>query len=109
MAEEKPMLSAEKMIVKIEVSKTTNVISSLVYDSDDFQMVISFKPTNKSIDPNTFQLYAELNKEEKDPIEELASQIAIDLFKLIDPEFITVQIVRRSGSVSSEALAQKGA
>ena len=53
------------MIVKIDVSETTNVISSLVYDSDDFQMVISFKPTNKSIDPNTFQLYAELNKEEK--------------------------------------------
>ena len=103
------MVAKGEFTRELSLSNQSEVISSLVYESEKFQVVLTYRSKGKALTEEGFFEYCEANKEVKDPVEEMAQDIAADLFKMIEPEFIQVQITRTfNEAVRSEAVAHKG-
>ena len=104
------LVAKGEFVRELSLSNQSKVISSLVYESEQFQVVLTYRSKGKALTEEGFYEYCEANKEVKDPVEEMAQTIAADLFKMIEPEFIQVQITRAfNEAVRSEAVAQKEA
>ena len=109
MSNVRSMVAKGEFTRDLSLSGKTDVISSLVYEADHFQVVISFRPIEKTLTQKGFYEYCKANEKEEDSVEEMAQAILVDLFKIIEPNFMTVQIVRSFDQVTLEAVAQKGA
>ena len=103
------MVIKGEFTTELSLSGQSKVISSLVYETEDFQIVITYRAKKKAVAEEGFLEYCEANSKVKDPVEEMAQAMVEDLFKMIEPEFIQVQLTRTfNKAVRSEAVAHKG-
>jgi len=97
-----------EFIRKLSLGDAPDVITSLVYETTGFQIVLSFKANTSTLTVQGFTEYCKANEEEGTCVEEMAQTIAADLFKVLEPNYIQVQVVRSHGiSVRFEAIAHK--
>jgi len=102
------LVAKGEFLRELSLSDKTDVISSLTYETEAFQVVLSFRPVKASLTAEGFFLYCSENeKVTTDSVEIMAQKIAIDLFKMIKPDFIQVQIIRSFNEATSlQAVAQ---